>query len=162
MGKARFGLAVVVLGALVSLAVLGCSMTEEAEEEPTPTSPNEEAEQELTLTGPDVIQIGWQHEPPLRNSARRIVEGQKVDSECRYPSNSIQGSKIVRTLAVDEGNCLKLMEEGTLSAEGRRFRIAERATVEAYMEKHPELYSSGSMDAEEADRTPASDGDRSK
>ena len=162
MGKARFGLAVVVLGALVSLAVLGCSMTEETEEEPTPTSPNEEAEQELTLTGPDVIQMGWDHEPPLENSSRRIIDHQKVDGECRWASGSTQGSKVVRRLAVDQENCRELIEEGTLSAEGRRFRATQRATVEAYMEKHPELYSSGSMDAEEADRTPAPDGDRSK
>ncbi len=155
MGKVIFKLTVVALGVLVSLAILGCSTSEEAGEEPTLTGSNKEAEQELTLTGPDVIQIGWEHEPPLRNSVRRIVEGQKVDGECRGASYSIQGSKIVRTLAVDEENCLKLIEEGTLSAEGRRYQAAERATVEAYMKEHPEYYGSGSRDAEDAERTTA-------
>ena len=162
MDKVILGLVVVVVGALASLAAVGCSASEVTEQKQTPTGSDQEAEQELTLTGPDVIHIGWEHEPPLRNSSRRIIEGQKVDGDCRWASHSIQGSKIVRTLAVDEENCLKLIEEGTLSAEGRRFRAAQRATVEAYIKEHPEMYDSESMDAEPADQTPGPDGDRSK
>ena len=155
MGKVIFKLTVVALGVLVSLAILGCSTSEEAEEEPTLTgSNNKEAEQELTLTGPDVIQMGWDHEPPLENSQRRIIEGQIVYGECRYSSGSTQGFKIVRVLAVDLGNCEKLIEEGTLSVEGRRYEAAERATVEAYLKEHPGMYDSESMDAEPPDQTP--------
>ena len=162
MGKFIFRVAVVALGVLASLAVVGCFPSEPIEKEPTPIGSNNDGGQDPTLTGPDVIQMGWDHEPPLENSSRRIIDHQKVDGECRWASGSTQGSKVVRRLAVDQENCRELIEEGTLSAEGRRFRATQRATVEAYMEKHPELYSSGSMDAEEADRTPAPDGDRSK
>ena len=154
MGKVILGLVVVVVGALASLAVVGCSASEVTEQKQTPTGSSKDAEQELTLTGPDVIQIGWEHKPPLQNSVRRIVEGQKVDGDCRWASGSLLTPKIVRVLAVDLENCLELIEEGTLSAEGRRFRAAERATVEAYMKEHPEMYDSGSMDAEPPDQTP--------
>ena len=156
----RFGL--FVLGALVSVAVLGCSTSKEAEQEPTPTGVDEEAEQELTLTGPDVIHIGWEHEPPLRNSSRRIIEHRKVDGDCRWTSDSQQSHKVVRRLSVDLGNCLELIEEGTLSAEGRRYQAAEEATIEAFMERHPEYYGSGSTEAEGADRRPTPGGDSSR
>ncbi len=162
MGKAMFGLAAVVLGALASLAVAGCSTSEPPELEPTPTRPDKDVEQELTLTGPDVIHIGWEHEPPLRNSSRRIIEHRKVDGDCRWTSDSQQSHKVVRRLSVDLENCLELIEEGTLSAEGRRYQAAEEATIEAFMEKHPEYYGSGSTEAEGADRRPTPGGDSSR
>ncbi len=162
MGKVILGLLVVVVGALGSLAAVGCSASEVTEQKQTPTGSNKDAEQELTLTGPDVIQIGWEHEPPLRNSSRRIIEGQEVDGDCRWASGLLQTPKIVRVLAVDLENCLELIEEGTLSAEGRKFHAAQQATEEAFIEKHPEYYGSGSVDAEDANQTPWPDVERSK
>ena len=162
MGKFIFRLAVVALGVLASLAVVGCFPSEPIEKEPTPIGSNNDGGQDPTLTGPDVIQMGWDHEPPLENSSRRIIDHQKVDGECRWASGSTQGSKVVRRLAVDQENCRELIEEGTLSGEGRRYQAAERAAVEAYMKEHPEMYDSESMDAEPADQTPGPDVDGSE
>ena len=76
------------------------------------------------MGGNGVITHPPDDDPPIQNRTRFIQQGERIDGVCRYTTR-VEGqlggpAKIGRVLAENPNTCEQLVEEGTLSEEGKR------------------------------------------
>ena len=81
------------------------------------------------LAGDGVITHPPDDDPPIENRTRFIQKGERIDGVCRY---TVMGERQLgepgifgRVLAENPNTCEQLVEEGTLSEEGRRSMAEE-------------------------------------